>query len=269
MLEKLKSYCKEKKIYCYGAGYYGRVVCTFLTENDLDVKAFLVTKKTATHDSFFHIPVYALDEVSLHDDDCVLVAASTQYASEMTEELNRRGMLSYRVISEELLHSLENHIEFRNGLCNDNRINVLFYHRVNKLTLDVWNLAITPRRFEEHVLFLKNNYRILPFDGEWHRTEKRSVVITFDDGYADFYEYAFPILEKHQVPATVFISTGNIDTDREFWWDELENIVYHGKVKHGKTIYRGINLSAANDDEKKIFVPYDSIDFKRNVPYEA
>jgi peptidoglycan/xylan/chitin deacetylase (PgdA/CDA1 family) len=51
------------------------------------------------------------------------------------------------------------------------------------------------------------------------------VVITFDDGYADNLHNARPLLEKYEVPATVFVTTGGIEQDREFWWDELDRLL--------------------------------------------
>jgi peptidoglycan/xylan/chitin deacetylase (PgdA/CDA1 family) len=51
----------------------------------------------------------------------------------------------------------------------------------------------------------------------------KSVAVTFDDGYADNLHVAKPLLEKYDIPATVFICTGYMG--REFWWDELERLV--------------------------------------------
>jgi peptidoglycan/xylan/chitin deacetylase (PgdA/CDA1 family) len=51
---------------------------------------------------------------------------------------------------------------------------------------------------------------------------KRAVVLTFDDGYADNLWNAKPLLEKYELPATVFITSGNLDSPVEFWWDDLE-----------------------------------------------
>jgi peptidoglycan/xylan/chitin deacetylase (PgdA/CDA1 family) len=53
---------------------------------------------------------------------------------------------------------------------------------------------------------------------------RRAVVVTFDDGYADNLLNAKPLLEKFDLPATVFITTGYVGRNREFWWDELERI---------------------------------------------
>jgi peptidoglycan/xylan/chitin deacetylase (PgdA/CDA1 family) len=53
---------------------------------------------------------------------------------------------------------------------------------------------------------------------------RRAVLVTFDDGYADNLLRARPLLEKYDVPATVFIASGYAGADREFWWDELDRL---------------------------------------------
>ncbi|MBD3316915.1 MAG: polysaccharide deacetylase family protein [Chitinivibrionales bacterium] len=50
----------------------------------------------------------------------------------------------------------------------------------------------------------------------------RTVALTFDDGYADNYTVAFPLLQKHSIPATIFLATGYIGGERNLWWDEVE-----------------------------------------------
>lgn len=58
------------------------------------------------------------------------------------------------------------------------------------------------------------------------------IAITFDDGYRDIYQNVLPILDKYQIPATAFITTGNIGTKEENWPDLvmracLQPAIYH------------------------------------------
>ena len=102
------------------------------------------------------------------------------------------------------------------------RVLTLLYHRVNCLEKDLNLLAVNPDNFYAHMLFLKQNYKIVKFDQDWNDFDEKAVCVTFDDGYFDNYLYAVPILEQLKIPATIFISTGNLNTQREYWWDELE-----------------------------------------------
>lgn len=62
----------------------------------------------------------------------------------------------------------------------------------------------------------------------------RSVVVTFDDGYADNYNEAYPILKEYNIPATIFLATRYINQNEEWlWWDEIE---YYFKQKDELTL---------------------------------
>ncbi len=112
---------------------------------------------------------------------------------------------------------------------------ILLYHRVMELESDPQSLSVSPANFDAQLSYLKKNYRVLNVE-EWQecliskkRFPSNSVLITFDDGYADNFLYALPILEKHGVQALFYICTGNLNTDQEFWWDGLERIILLNK----------------------------------------
>ena len=58
---------------------------------------------------------------------------------------------------------------------------------------------------------------------------KRTVAISFDDGWRDNYRFALPILRKHELPATVFLATSYISTENTFWTDAIGQAV--GKLR--------------------------------------
>ena len=82
--------------------------------------------------------------------------------------------------------------------------------------------------FEMQMRFLREHFEILSFSellSLWKNKlwDKRTryCVITFDDGWLDNYLYAYPILKKYQIPATIFLPTGFIGTSEWFWPDRI------------------------------------------------
>lgn len=108
---------------------------------------------------------------------------------------------------------------------------VLLYHRVTNLVNDPQLLAVSPVNFDAQISFLKNKYTLITVDEFQYHLEhkkkfpKNAVLLTFDDGYADNYLEALPVLEKYKVQALFYISTGTLNTDKEFWWDAMERII--------------------------------------------
>jgi peptidoglycan/xylan/chitin deacetylase (PgdA/CDA1 family) len=112
---------------------------------------------------------------------------------------------------------------------------ILLYHRVADLRSDLWKLAVAPERFSEHLELMRGAFNVITLRElvESLRTgtlAPRSLVITFDDGYRDNLHTAKPLLERHGLPATVFVVAGYVDSKREFWWDELEQLL---QAEHG------------------------------------
>lgn len=70
-------------------------------------------------------------------------------------------------------------------------------------------LAITPESFDAFVAWAKSHYRIVGLD-ELQATQGPACCLTFDDGWEDNHRFAFPILRKHDVPATIFLVSGLI-----------------------------------------------------------
>jgi peptidoglycan/xylan/chitin deacetylase (PgdA/CDA1 family) len=110
---------------------------------------------------------------------------------------------------------------------------ILLYHRAADTEIDPQLLSVSPHNLSRHLAHLSKHYRVISLDdlanARLNRDEipDRTVAVTFDDGYADNLAVAKPLLDRFQVPSTVFVAGGTGAQDQEFWWDELERIFLH------------------------------------------
>jgi peptidoglycan/xylan/chitin deacetylase (PgdA/CDA1 family) len=108
-------------------------------------------------------------------------------------------------------------------------ITVLTYHRVaspsDAAALEEGVVDVTPSQLERQLVFVKRWFRpvgikdILVHVREGKPLPPNPLLVTFDDGYRDNHDVALPILVRHGIRATFFISTDFVDRRRPFWWD--------------------------------------------------
>jgi peptidoglycan/xylan/chitin deacetylase (PgdA/CDA1 family) len=107
---------------------------------------------------------------------------------------------------------------------------ILSYHRVADAALDPWGVVVSPAHFEEHLAAIRRFGQPVRLSQLTDRLKegksvKGTVALTLDDGYADNYSTAYPLLEKYDIPATIFIVSGAIDAKQAFWWEELSAVL--------------------------------------------
>jgi peptidoglycan/xylan/chitin deacetylase (PgdA/CDA1 family) len=116
---------------------------------------------------------------------------------------------------------------------------VLMYHSVDhndKLT----KLSVSPESFEKQMKFLHDNkYNVVGLDKiidylqKKEKVPPRTVAITFDDGYYNNYRYAYPVLKKYAMPATIFVIVGKIGQPGWLGWKEIREMSGSGIVTIG------------------------------------
>ncbi|MCX6616895.1 MAG: polysaccharide deacetylase family protein [Acidobacteria bacterium] len=127
--------------------------------------------------------------------------------------------LLYLAIFHSGVYHLDRAVHRRQG----SRGAVLLYHRVNDVSQDP--LTTTTRRFAEHLTVLSRSYLPASTSKIVRRLHNRealaptTVAIHFDDCYRDVCTEAGPILEAFGIPATAFVSSGYVDTDKVFAHD--------------------------------------------------
>jgi peptidoglycan/xylan/chitin deacetylase (PgdA/CDA1 family) len=118
---------------------------------------------------------------------------------------------------------------------------IMMYHSVNPRSIPGMNLLIVkPETFERQMRFLKqHNYNVVRLEEaaslirEKKRIPLRTVVITMDDGYKDNYIYAFPVLKKYNLPATIFVIINEIGRSDRLSWKEIEEMQASGLITFG------------------------------------
>ncbi|QIT56564.1 polysaccharide deacetylase family protein [Aquisalimonas sp. 2447] len=101
---------------------------------------------------------------------------------------------------------------------------ILMYHRFSH---DPQERCVSRGEFERQVRHLAKHYNpvtlgdLLARLNAGESVPRHTVVITVDDGHADFHDVAWPVLKAHKVPATLFVATGFIDGELWLWPDQV------------------------------------------------
>ena len=143
----------------------------------------------------------------------------------------------------------------RRGASKKGHIPILMYHSISDDpepgTRPYYRTATTPAIFTEHMAYLhQNGYTTIgPKDAAKRLTNDASAetskvaVITFDDGFLDFYTHAFPVLQRYGFKAIVYLPTGFIDASRTSFkgkecmtWNEVRELHRHGMLFGSHTV---------------------------------
>ncbi|PFG54810.1 polysaccharide deacetylase [Marinobacter sp. LV10R520-4] len=93
-------------------------------------------------------------------------------------------------------------------------------------------MIATPEALDMHISLLKQlGAEFVSLDA-WLDAQRQkktlprlAVAVTFDDGWQDNYEHAFPVLKKHKVPATIFLVSKRINTPWQFWPEQVLDLL--------------------------------------------
>lgn len=143
-------------------------------------------------------------------------------------------------------------------------VRIIAYHRVmdfdeSTYPFDLELISATQQAFREQVLYLSKYYTPMTFadllsvKANNQSIPRNAVIITFDDGFNDNYEFAFPILKEAGVPATIFISTDYMDQPETLWFDELAYIVKKKLEKDYSIEFKdfSITIPATSEHDKE------------------
>ena len=134
----------------------------------------------------------------------------------------------------------------------------LMYHHIGTLNPQdqEFSFTITPQMFEKQLLFLKQNgYEVISEHDVVHAKEsghthfEKPVLLTFDDGYEDNYTTLFPLLQKYQAPALIFLITDKVGTSGYLTWEQIKQMQASGLVAFGSHTCSHRRLRNLSDDK--------------------
>lgn len=168
-----------------------------------------------------------------------------------------------RVFASEAMHLVRRVLPERPGTAR-----VIYYHRIDD---EQHRSCVTPRAFAEQMAHLaREGFHVVPLAAmrahlDEHRPfPERTVAITFDDGFADNYTAAFPVLAKHALPATIFLAAGFIGGDdlpvlrdrsgiRPLTWEQVREMAQSGVAFGAHTMtHRSLTELAPDELRREI-----------------
>lgn len=116
------------------------------------------------------------------------------------------------------------------------KFQILLYHRVNDDN-DPFFGGTHVKVFENHMAIISKYFNVIPLDELVDRAinndlPSNAIAITFDDGYKDNYENAYPILKRYNLPATIFLTSGPIESKLPLWHDRVFDAFRRTKARN-------------------------------------
>jgi peptidoglycan/xylan/chitin deacetylase (PgdA/CDA1 family) len=141
-------------------------------------------------------------------------------------------------------------------------LRVLTYHRIDEATrrpwLDPGLISASPKDFAKQMAYLASEYQIVSMSDVLAAVKTRNIkdlppraiLVTFDDGYCDFEEQAWPILRRYKIPATLFVPTAYPDhPERTFWWNDLYQALHN--THHKGKLNTSIGMFSLSDTDSR------------------
>ena len=158
------------------------------------------------------------------------------------------------------------------------RVPILNYHYIqnppNQKDNLIVNLSVTPDNFREQMLYLVNNkIQTLTMQDlldalQNKKSVSNSVILTFDDGYIDFYTNAFPILKEYDLKATVFMITSKIGKAGYLTSAQIQELDRSGLITIGSHTTNHISLKDQTEQKVNFEIEQSKLILEKNVGHK-
>lgn len=129
---------------------------------------------------------------------------------------------------------------------------ILTYHRVlpsadERINFEQPGMYVSEASFDMQMRLLRKYFTVMPLH-EWlvkaknnEPLPKRTCAVTFDDGWQDNYAYAYPILKKYQIPATIFVVSSFVGSEKDFWPGRLAQLLFSVAKTGNQSLFRHVS----------------------------
>ncbi len=152
---------------------------------------------------------------------------------------------------------------------------IMMYHHVQDLDHHEANW-ISPKNFEYQMAFLrKYHYKVLSLAELVNLTKhgnpppRHAVVVTFDDGNADNYENAFPVLKNYKIPAAMFVPSGLMGDKDFLTWPQVKEMAGSGLVEIGSHTVRHGYLPDLPPEKQRHEIAQSKVDLEEKLGREV
>ena len=147
---------------------------------------------------------------------------------------------------------------------------VLCYHRVGTQGFPSFS-KLDPHIFEAQMRYLSRRYRIVPLSQMCREIRDKvqvqpTVAVTFDDGYRDLYTYAFPVLRKYRIPATIYLVGKCMETGEALWYDRIFAAVATLPAGHLEVDNAGRRVFVLDSETARQRAAWEIICYLRTIP---
>lgn len=197
-----------------------KATCKLLQDKELAQKMGEAGRKRA--EQLFNIERMIKDMETLYDVVLEKKLGSKRVLS--FKPTGRKFLRLFKIILSKMLY-YSGIISLFEKLKSFNGIRILAYHKINNDCPNYLNLSTKISNFEKQMEYLRKHYHIVSLQEVVslmkanQKIPKRTVAITFDDGYKDTYTNAYPILKKYNIPATIFLTLNPIEYKIPLWFE--------------------------------------------------
>ncbi len=163
-------------------------------------------------------------------------------------------MLILRNITKKIIFPLITRLGLEKRFSRSSKNNnlILCFHGVSKFKSSINKRHMQVAQFESLLVYLKKNFEIVSIKDIFKEktTKRKRIALSFDDGYENNHSIAWPILKKHNLPATFYITTESFEIIDYYLWPEIFDALKieppHGKIIFNNEEFRFVNKQLQN-----------------------